>query len=159
MAYNMKGSPMLRNFGIGASPAKQLKPRDKSMEPVGPRGEKGYFKTVEPDGTNTPSTTETKPDTNKGGKKGPVITGDTKVKTTRHTKYTKDGKKYSKIRGIAPDATIEKSTVGPKGKQKGKTKVDESEGAGGARKYKRDDSNPFTGNRTYDPKTREISEY
>ena len=40
MAYNMKGSPMLRNFGIGASPAKTHKPGHKALpkkkQPEGP---------------------------------------------------------------------------------------------------------------------------
>tara|TARA_R110002167_G_scaffold20876_2_gene76061 strand:- start:165 stop:632 length:468 start_codon:yes stop_codon:yes gene_type:complete len=134
MAYKQPSSGPFKL--MGSSPAKQLKPRDKSMEPIGPRGPKGYFKTTIDDGTNTPATVETKPII--GDKsKGPVITGDTEVKTTQHSKYTVGGKKASKIRGMAPDKTTSTTVVGPKGKQKGKTTVSESEGGEkGARTYK-----------------------
>ena len=119
---------------LGSTPTKQLKPRDESMEPIGPRGPKGYFKTIIDDGTNTPATVETRPTTDKS--KG-VTTGDTEVKTTQHSKYTDGGKKASKIRGMAPDKTTSTTVVGPKGKQKGKTTVSETEGGEkGARTYK-----------------------
>jgi len=34
MAYNMKGSPMLRNFGIGTSPVKQTKEEKEKERPA-----------------------------------------------------------------------------------------------------------------------------
>tara|TARA_Y100000310_G_C20433395_1_gene692558 strand:+ start:193 stop:699 length:507 start_codon:yes stop_codon:yes gene_type:complete len=148
---------------MGSSPAKQEAPRKKSMDPIGPRGPEGYFKTVHPDDYGdiagaTPATTETKPVTRVTSTGKIIPTGETEVVTTEHTKYKKGGEPYSKIRGIAPDTTIETSIVGPKGKQRGKTKVSESEGAGGARDYEREDIlHPFGGGeRTYDPKTRTI---
>tara|TARA_R110000765_G_scaffold288238_2_gene384556 strand:+ start:1629 stop:2090 length:462 start_codon:yes stop_codon:yes gene_type:complete len=150
MAFKMKGSPMQRNFG---TPAKQLKPRDESMEPTGPRDEEGYFTTkgdyYSPDVSTRPTT-----DKSKG-----VTTGETEVKETYSNRHTdpETGKVYSKVRGLSAERETSTSVVGPDGTQKGTTKVVKDNPVSGddfmasteerpAKKYGR--------NRKYNPKTR-----
>tara|TARA_R110001592_G_scaffold359451_2_gene666102 strand:+ start:132 stop:512 length:381 start_codon:yes stop_codon:yes gene_type:complete len=123
------------------------------MEPTGPRDEEGYFTTkgdyYSPDVSTRPTT-----DKSKG-----VTTGDTEVKETRSNRYTKDGKTYSKIRGLSAERETSTSVVGPDGTQKGTTKVVKDNPVSGddfmASTEEKDHSMPFSGkNRKYNPKTR-----
>jgi len=149
----MKGSPMQRNFG---TPTKQLKPRDRSMEPTGPRDEEGYFTTK---GDYYSSDVSTRPRMGDASEE-PVITGDTEVVQTRSNRYTdpETGKTYSKVRGPSAERETETSIVGPEGTQKGKTKVVKDNPVSGddfmASTEEKDYSNPFMGNRKYKPETR-----
>ena len=152
------------------SPFTQEAPRDESLNPVGPRGQKGNFKTITTDDGlysygdkegRTPTTVETKPITRTTSTGSKFPTGETKVVETSHTTYKKDGKKYSKIRGIVPHTTTEISTIGQKGKQKGDTTVHDSEGAGPAKTYKKSGKKEsFFGEETdareFDPTRREF---
>ena len=150
MAFKMKGS-----HHYGKNPLKQLQPRDESMEPTGPRDEEGWFETK---GHEYSSDVKTRPTTDKS--KG-VTTGDTEVVQTWSNRWTdpETGKVYSTIRGPSAERETETSIVGPKGKQKGKTKVVHDNPVSGDKDWmtkteERDDSNMFSGNRKYDPKTR-----
>ena len=151
MAYKMKGSKF---YGKGnSSPAKQEAPRKESMNPIGPRSEKGGFTTGSTKGYDSEVTTTPKTRKTSTGKDMP--TGETKVVTKwDNMRRDKDNKIVgSKIRGLVPETETETRTVDQKGTQKGKTKVEET-GFFGKGKYERDDSNPFSGNAKYDPKTR-----
>ena len=152
MAYKMKSSG-LPFKELGSSPAKQEAPRKESMNPTGPRNEKGGFKTGSTKGSGTEVTTTPKTRKTSTGKDMP--TGKTKVVTKRDNMLRdKDNKVVgSKVRGLVPETETETRTVDQKGTQKGKTKVKETGHFGGG-EYKRDDSNPFGGNAKYDPKTR-----
>jgi hypothetical protein len=141
---------------LGSSPAKLFKPRKKSMNPTGPRDKEGYFETK---GDNYSPDVKTKPKTIKTSTGKTMPTGDTEVKTITSNRYTKDGKTYSKVRGPSAERVTETSIVGPKGTQKGKTKVVKDNPISGsdfmASTEERDDSMPFSGkNRKYNPKTR-----
>ena len=156
MGYKMKGFS-----GFGNSPAKQEAPRDKSIEPIGPRGPKGYFKTVHPDDYGdktgaTPTTVETKPKTRKTSTGGTMPTGETEVRTTTHSTYEKGGKKYSKVRGLVAEKRTETAVVGPKGKQKGKTKISETGGPWAKGQSESDPSYGGLMTPKYNPKTRTI---
>tara|TARA_R110000824_G_scaffold184869_3_gene365810 strand:+ start:192 stop:653 length:462 start_codon:yes stop_codon:yes gene_type:complete len=150
MAYKQKGFPMHSTKSV----LKQLKPRDESMEPTGPRDEEGYFTTkgdsYSPDVSTRPTT-----DRSKG-----VTTGDTEVIETFSNRYTdpETGKVYSKVRGPSAERETSTSIVGPKGTQKGKTKVVKDNPVSGsdfmASTEEKDYSNPFSGDRKYNPKTR-----
>ena len=153
-ALNMSaksGSPMQKNYG--GSPVQYEASRKESMNPTGPRNEKGGFTTGSTKGSSTEVTTTPKTRKTSTGKDMP--TGETKVVTKRdNMNRDKDGNVVSsKVRGLVAETRKETRTVDQKGAQKGKTKVKET-GAYGKGKYKRDDSNPFSGNATYDPKTR-----
>ena len=141
-----------KNMG-SSSPAQYEASRKESMNPTGPRNEKGGFTTGSTKGSNTEVTTTPKTRKTSTGKDMP--TGETKVVTKRdNMNRDKDGKVVSsKVRGLVAETRKETRTVDQKGAQKGKTKVKET-GAFGKGEYKRDDSNPFSGNATYDPKTR-----
>jgi len=152
MAYKQKSSG-LPFKQMGSSPVRQEAPRKKSMNPTGPRNEKGGFTTGSTKGYGTEVTTTPKTRKTSTGKDMP--TGKTKVVTKRDNMLRdKDNKVVgSKVRGLVPETETETRTVDQKGTQKGKTKVKETGHFGGG-EYKRDDSNPFGGNAKYDPKTR-----
>jgi len=152
MAYKQKSSG-LPFKQMGSSPVRQEAPRKKSMNPTGPRNEKGGFTTGSTKGSGTEVTTTPKTRKTSTGKDMP--TGKTKVVTKRDNMLRdKDNKVVgSKVRGLVAETRKETRTVDQKGTQKGKTKVKET-GSFGKGKYKRDDSNPFSGNAKYDPKTR-----
>jgi len=151
MAYKMKGSKF---YGKGnSSPAKQEAPRKESMNPIGPRSEKGGFTTGSTKGSSTEVTTT--PETRKTSTGKDMPTGKTKVVTKRDNMRRGKNNEIvgSKVRGLVPETETETRTVDQKGTQKGKTKVKETGHFGGG-EYKRDDSNPFGGNAKYNPKTR-----
>jgi len=160
MAFKQKSSGSFKM--MGSSPAKQEAPRDKSMEPTGPRGKKGEFTTGSTKGSFGVEVT-TKPKTRKTSTGKDMPTGETEVKETYSNRYKKDGKTYSKVRGPSAEKEEETRVVDQKGTQKGKTRVvHSSPEAGDANSYfdkdvERDDSNPFSGeNPKYNPKTRSI---
>ena len=152
MVYKQKGFPMHSTKSV----LKQLKPRDESMEPTGPRDEEGYFTTK---GDSYSPDVSTRPHIGDAPKE-PVITGDTEVVQTRSNRYTdpETGKVYSTVRWPSAERETETSIVGPKGTQKGKTKVVKDNPVSGsdfmASTEEKDYSNPFSGNRKYNPKTR-----
>ena len=135
------------------SPAKQEAPRKESMNPIGPRNEKGGFTTGSTKGRDAEVTTTPKTRKTSTGKDMP--TGETKVVTKIDNMHRdKDNKVVgSKVRGLVAETRKETRTVDQKGTQKGKTKVKET-GTFGKGKYKRDDSTSFSGNAKYNPKTR-----
>ena len=160
--FNLKSGNATPFKLMGASPAKANVARDASMNPTGPRGPKGGFATGSTKGSYGEKVT-TMPVTRKTSTGKDFPTGETKVEVKRSNRYTKDGKTYSKVRGPSAEQEVETSTVGPKGKQKGKTKVVHSNPSGAESSFwnptksvERDDSNPFSGNREYNPKTRKI---
>ena len=151
MAFKQRSSGPFKM--MGSSPAKQEAPRKKSMNPIGPRSEKGGFTTGSTKGYDSEVTTT--PKTRKTSTGEDMPTGETKVVTKKdNMRRDKDNKIVgSKIRGLVPETETETRTVDQKGTQKGKTKVKET-GTFGKGKYERDDSNTFSGNAKYDPKTR-----
>ena len=156
MGYNMKRGAAPKFKELGSSPSKYEKPRKESMNPTGPRDKEGYFETK---GDYYSSDVKTKPKTRKTSTGKTMPTGDTEVVQTRSNRYTEDGKTYSKVRGPSAERETETSIVGPKGTQKGKTKVVKDNPVSGsdfmASTEERDDSMPFSGkNRKYNPKTR-----
>ena len=157
MAFKMKRGAAPKFKELGSSPAKVEKPRKESMNPIGPRDKEGYFETK---GDYYKPDVKTKPKTRKTSTGKTMPTGDTEVVQVKSNRYTdqETGKTYSKVRGLSAERETETSVVGPKGNQKGKTKVVKDNPVSGsdfmAGKSERDDSNPFTGNRKYNPKTR-----
>ena len=158
MAYKQKSSGLPFKM-MGSSPAKQEAPRKKSMNPTGPRNEKGGFTTGSTKGYGTEVTTTPKTRKTSTGKDMP--TGKTKVVTKiDNMNRDKEGNVVSsKVRGLVAETRKKTITVDQEGTQKGKTKVKET-GVFGKGKYKESGKNKFTGkNKKYDPKTREVSRY
>ena len=146
---------------MGSSPAKYEKPRKGSLNPIGPRGPEGSFKTVHPDDYGdkagaTPTTIETKPITRKTSTGGTMPTGETEVKTTTRSTYKKGGETYSKVRGLVAEKRTETAVIGPKGKQKGKTKINETGGPWARGQSESDPSYGGLMTPKYNPKTRTI---
>jgi hypothetical protein len=140
---------------VNVTPAKQMLPVGQFEPIIGAVDEEGYEITTSKHGP----TVKTKPIT-QDKSVGPVITGDTEVIEEISNRYTKDGKTYSTVRGPSAERETETSIVGPGGKQKGKTKVVHDNPVSGeanawmAKSEERDDSNPFSGAREWDPKSR-----
>ena len=155
MAFKQRSSGPFKM--MGSSPAKQEAPRDKSMEPTGPRDKSGGFETK---GDYYSSDVKTKPKTRKTSTGKDMPTGETEVKETYSNRYKKDGKTYSKVRGPSAEKEEETRVVDQKGTQKGKTRVVHSNPETGSdfltKDVERDDSNPFSGDPKYNPKTRSI---
>tara|TARA_R100000742_G_C4253516_1_gene71604 strand:+ start:442 stop:948 length:507 start_codon:yes stop_codon:yes gene_type:complete len=157
-AFTLKSgnNPSFKN--MGSTPVKYEAPRDESMEPTGPRDESGSFETK--GGYYSPDV-KTKPKTRKTSTGKDMPTGETEVKETVSNRYKKDGKTYSTVRGPSAEKEEETSIVDQKGKQKGKTRVvhsnPETKSDFLAKDVERDDSNPFSGERTYDPKSRSMN--
>jgi len=154
MAFKLRSGNKVSFKNMGSSsPTRYEAPRKESMNPTGPRDEKGGFTTGSTKGTGSEVTTT--PETRKTSTGKDMPTGETKVVTKRDNMRRGENNEIvgSKYRGLVPETETETRTVDQKGTQKGKTKVKET-GDFGKGEYKRDDSNPFSGNATYDPKTR-----
>jgi len=158
MAYKQKGFPM-----HGTKSALKQMDIVGAREPLqGTIDEEGYEVTEGDDYTPNVKTRAITRDRSEG----PVITGDTEVIETVSNRYTdpKTGKVYSTIRGPSAERETETSIVGPKGKQKGKTKVVHDNPVSGEKNWmtktgERDDSDWIGEPREYDPKTRSFKDW